>query len=189
MLNHEQKYEEAYQVAESNAKKLSDSIPVELDRKEARIRNRLTKANMPVMKKLNRLYALMDELSKHVLTFTPCAKGCNHCCTYPVTVSDIEIKNIEIVAGVKRKAIIVKQERKTLSPCPFLEKGTCSIYDVRPFVCRKHVTMTETNEWCKPEKAFEYSFPLISFSEIDKSYDFIRDESGQPSLVDIRDVF
>jgi|TARA_Y100000780_G_scaffold231746_1_gene258727 hypothetical protein len=52
-----------------------------------------------------------------------------------------------------------------------------------------HVTITETNEWCKPENAFEYSFPLLSFTEINKSYDLIRVESGKPSLVDIRDVF
>ena len=37
--------------------------------------------------------------------------------------------------------------------------------------------------------AFEYSFPLLSFTEINKSYDLIRVESGKPSLVDIRDVF
>ncbi|APE04637.1 hypothetical protein BM528_01615 [Alteromonas sp. RW2A1] len=185
----EKKYDAANQVATSNFKKLSDSMPVELDRKEAKIATRLTKANMPVMKKLNRLYELMDDLSKHVQMFTPCAKGCNYCCTYPVTLSDIEIQKIENVTGVNRKAIIVKQEREKFTPCPFLKSGACSIYDARPFVCRRHVTMTETNEWCKPENAFEYSFPLLSFTEINKSYDLIRVESGNPSLVDIRDVF
>lgn len=189
MQKQEQIYESANEVAKSNFKKLSNSMPVELSQKEAKIAKRLTKAKMPVLRKLNRLYELMDELSAHVDRFTPCSKGCNHCCTYPVTVSEIEIQNIENSTGVKRNAIIVKQERGKLTPCPFLKNGACSIYDARPFVCRMHVTITETNEWCKPENAFEYSFPLLSFTEINKSYDLIRVESGKPSLVDIRDVF
>lgn len=189
MPNQDQTYEEANKVAKTNFKNFSDSLPVALSQKEAKIAKRLSKANMPVLKKLNRLYALMDDLSAHVEKFTPCAKGCNHCCTYPVTVSEIEIQNIENSTGIKRKPIILKQERSKFTPCPFLKDGACSIYDARPFVCRRHVTMTETNEWCKPENAFEYSFPLLSFTEINKSYDLIRVESGQPSLVDIRDVF
>lgn len=131
----------------------------------------------------------MDELATHTAKFTPCDKGCNYCCSYPVTVSDIEIQNIEEKTGAVRKALIVKQERESFTPCPFLKNGACSIYNARPFVCRRHVTMTETNEWCKPEIAYEYSFPLLAFTEINKTYDQIRIQTGKPLLLDIRDVF
>ncbi|GAB2679357.1 YkgJ family cysteine cluster protein [Aliiglaciecola aliphaticivorans] len=182
-------YGAANQAAQSNFNKLSDSMPRKLVEKEAKITKRLSKAKIPTSKKLRKLYELMEELAVHIGKFTPCSKGCNHCCNYPVTISNIEIKNIETGTGIQRKPLIVMQERHNFTPCPFLKDGACSIYDVRPFVCRRHVTMTETNEWCKPEHAFDYSFPLLTFTEINKSYDLIRVESGEPSLIDIRDAF
>lgn len=189
MENQKHKYDLANQIAKKTFEKLSDSLPLKLAQKEAKIAKRLAKAKIAPIKKLWRLYELMDELATHTEKFTPCDKGCNCCCTYPVTVSDIEIQIIEDNCGAKRNELIVKQERESFTPCPFLKNGTCSIYDARPFVCRRHVTMTETNEWCQPEVAYKYSFPLLSFTEIDKSYDQIRGQNGKPLLVDIRDAF
>lgn len=43
--------------------------------------------------------------------------------------------------------------------------------------------MTETNGWCKVDNAFEHQFPLVRFTEIDKSYSFIIDKSGKSSWI------
>ena len=122
MQKQEQIYESANEVAKSNFKKLSNSMPVELSQKEAKIAKRLTKAKMPVLRKLNRLYELMDELSAHVDRFTPCSKGCNHCCTYPVTVSEIEIQNIENSTGYDLQDIKILTVTPNFSFCEQLAR-------------------------------------------------------------------
>ena len=33
-------------------------------------------------------------------------------------------------------------------PCPFLVDNACSVYDVRPLVCRSHFSFDATAHWC-----------------------------------------
>lgn len=182
-------YESAYKIAQENFDELLTTAPQKLLLKEQRLYERLNKAKISPIKKLGRLYEFMEELAVHVNRFTPCKTNCSACCNYPVTISDIEVEYIEMSFGAKPNPLIIKSSDRGFSPCPFLLNGGCTIYESRPFVCRRHVSLCSTNEWCQTELANNYDFPLLNFTEVDKSYDSILVESGSRELVEIRDVF
>ena len=103
---------------------------------------------------------LASEMSEQFLAKLPagtvaCASGCAHCCHQPVGVTAVEA--ITIVEHLRRTLsasdltrvaarVAEAQERargsstaerfSTEQPCPFLESERCSIYEVRPLVCR-----------------------------------------------------
>lgn len=60
-----------------------------------------------------------------------CDSGCGACCG-PVTVTKPEAKAIE--AYIKSQGITPIKQGIT---CPLYLDGTCSIYPVRPFICRE----------------------------------------------------
>jgi Fe-S-cluster containining protein len=84
-----------------------------------------------------------------------CRAGCDHCCHQPVGLTPPEALAIlahlrqtladEELAAVAARLATRERETRALSsaqrfspdqPCPFLEHGECSIYDVRPLACR-----------------------------------------------------
>lgn len=87
----------------------------------------------------------MRQLLNEVFNFYGCQK-CNLCCkAYTPVVFDWEIKRISKVLRTKpkkfRKKYLVKlnlplNEYELKSPCPFLKDNVCSIYPVRPKICR-----------------------------------------------------
>ncbi len=82
-----------------------------------------------------------------------CANGCSHCCH-----ANVEVTIVEAIAVARRVAedpALAQSVRTTAPkidgippwtrydfriPCPLLRDGSCSIYDVRPRVCRAHVS-------------------------------------------------
>jgi hypothetical protein len=72
------------------------------------------------VKKLKRLYASIPDVG--------CKGLCQECCG-PMGCSTIERDQIEAFTG--KEFPIVES-----GPCPFLKEGRCSIYPVRPTVCR-----------------------------------------------------
>lgn len=176
--------------AEINLKSLIDSLPASLEKREDEFFNKIVGSRYSNLKKLEKLYAFMSVLYNHVHKFTPCKKGCAYCCSYDVTISDIEIQFIEKSnKKIKRKKNISTSSKGTYTPCPFLKNNICSIYDSRPYVCRRHVMLTPDNLVCTKEHSNRYELQLLAFSELDKSYDHIRAESGSNEFYDIRDVF
>ncbi|HYQ44181.1 MAG TPA: YkgJ family cysteine cluster protein [Polyangiaceae bacterium] len=84
-----------------------------------------------------------------------CRAGCDHCCYQPVGLTPPEALAIaahlrqslapeELVLLAARLSERVRETRGLSSaerfspehPCPFLERGQCSIYEVRPLSCR-----------------------------------------------------
>lgn len=72
-----------------------------------------------------------------------CHEGCFNCCLRPtVPLLPIELAGIswyasEKLTGTVRDAVKHQLQRHLESPqCPFLVQGRCSIYPVRPIVCR-----------------------------------------------------
>jgi Fe-S-cluster containining protein len=131
----------------------------------------------------------MAEIYRHVLSLTPCKGGCSFCCYYPVSICEIEIAFIERNAKKKRLKNYAPKSDFHGTACPFLEKGRCSIYDSRPFVCRRHVALTKTNFWCDPVRSNEETFSLLNFSGIEEAFDAIRRQSNSYDMFDIRQVF
>ena len=131
----------------------------------------------------------MDKLFPHVLNNSPCKQGCDQCCHYNVSISALEVKYIE-----NENNIIRTESKSNISDfhgvaCPFLLNGSCSIYSTRPFVCRRHHSMGRTSRWCDIEISNDYEFLRLEFSEVNKSYEHIVNDSGLKERHDIRQQF
>ena len=175
--------------AHNNFDRLVANIPRRLSEREDRFAGQIERAKTNPGKKLAALYSFMDELFEFASKYTPCKKGCSDWCHYSITVSEVEIMHIEKHTRAKRKKEFLPKADFHGSPCPFLVQGDCSIYDARPFVCRRHVTLTSTNTWCSPEICNDEIFPLLKFSSVNEAFDQIRRESESFGIFDIRQVF
>lgn len=97
-----------------------------------------------------------------------CAAGCSNCCTLFVQATLIEalivaagltaaqVSKLEDYVVRQRASLanasdfltILRQQRATIGPCPFLDNaGCCSIYVQRPLACRALLS-TKPAEWC-----------------------------------------
>jgi Fe-S-cluster containining protein len=175
--------------AQNNYQRLAMNLPKRLKEREDTFAIGLKKAKTNPANQLATLYTFMEELYDHVARYTPCKKGCDHCCYYRVTLTDIEIDYIERHTHHKRlKSYLPKQEFHGQA-CTFLDNGACSIYEARPFVCRRHVVLTNTNTWCQSDISRDETFTILRFSSVDASFEHIRQLSGSLELYDIRQVF
>jgi Fe-S-cluster containining protein len=104
--------------------------------------------------------AVVSELSDGFVSRAPegaiaCKPGCDHCCYQVVGVTPPEAlaivehlrqtRSAEALARVMERVEAAHERAAGLSssqrfspnhPCPFLESGACSIYEVRPLACR-----------------------------------------------------
>ena len=96
------------------------------------------------------------------------------------------------VVGQKNAKKAVKNANRGNSigePCSFLINNVCSIYEFRPYFCRRHQVFTPNNGLCIDEQKLELDQMLLDFSEINKSYGHILSEYGDISFKDIREYF
>ncbi len=171
--------------ARENRKKAIELIPIKTIKKEELLFNAIKNSKRNSEHKLMELYKFMDELSQPFKHLTPCKSKCSHCCHIKVDVSDFEMLQIKKNAKKQvRKAVL---GRMIGEPCPFLIDDSCSIYEFRPFVCRRHQVFTPTNKLC--EKESELGQELLNFTEVDKAFNYILSESGLYSQKDIRKYF
>jgi Fe-S-cluster containining protein len=130
-----------------------------LKEREDLIAQRMRSTNASGISKISKIYALVDELGTAAKDFVACKNGCAACCHMNVTISPIEAKHIETATG-KAPAPLSQSRTHDLAefsgkPCPFLKDSSCSIYNVRPFACRNHVSFDITNYWCQPERSHQ----------------------------------
>lgn len=177
-------YEESLAFSRKKYEQLSSQVTPRIQQREDSLLQKLQNSNLGRLKKLEFFFGEMDVIYDFLHKFTVCAKGCNHCCHYEIAITDLEVDYI------KSK---VKTKKLKFSPlgqsCPFLKKGICSIYEHRPFICRRHLSIADTSRWCKADICNDYSFPLIRLSEIDKCYGYLVGQQGMNSLKDIRRAF
>lgn len=138
--------------------------------------------------KLQALYDFMGDIYEFVGKYVPCKKGCSFCCYIPVSISGLEVEYIKKSENIKPSKIPIVGNFDG-KPCPFLKKGTCSIYKSRPFVCRMHVILDETSKWCHPDVCNNITLSMLSFSEIKRVYESLLYESRQTKHVDIRQLY
>lgn len=182
-------YEVAHEFAQRNHRKIISFLPRELQLKEDRFLEKLGRIKTGPLKKLERLYSLMDELSEAMAPFMPCRRGCSACCHYNVDISEIEIAYIEKHTKYRSNKTPAPKQNFHSHPCPFLRDGTCSIYKARPFFCRRHNALTPNAYWCHHSRSNEKSFPMIGFTNVDRAFNEIRSEANCRKPNDIRQHF
>jgi len=130
------------EAAERRCAEFVKAIPTELSRREDTIQRKLASENASPRNKLQKIYSLMADLVKVAEPYVACSKGCSGCCRMNVMISQLEANFIEKETGIKSAqvtgSLLHPQDKFVGTPCPFLKDDSCSIYDARPFACRKH---------------------------------------------------
>lgn len=177
-------YEISLDFARKKFEQMSRQVTPSIRQREDSLLEKLQHSNLSKLKKLELFFLEMEEIYKFIHKFTICKKGCNHCCHYEIAITELEVEYIKNKVKINKSKINLYGQ-----PCPFLEKGVCSIYEYRPFMCRRHLSIADTPDWCKLDVSNDYNFPLISLSEIDRCYAFLVGQQGMKSLKDIRQAF
>jgi Fe-S-cluster containining protein len=169
------------------------SLDASLKEREDLIAQRMRSTNASAISKISKIYALVDELGTAAKDFVACKKGCAACCHMNVTISAIEAKHIETATGKARAALSESRTHDLAEfsgkPCPFLKDSSCSIYDVRPFACRQHVSFDTTNYWCQPERSHQKDLPKVGFNGAEEAFFNVTGRATHGIFGDIRDFF
>lgn len=104
---------------------------------------RLNNQQGTLILKLKQLYALLNRFNNEfVSTFTTCKKGCSACCNIDVRLTTFEAEYIAAATSIPHATLPSSQGHE--SACPFLSgKGTCSIYNYRPLLCRTYHVLSD----------------------------------------------
>ena len=114
-------------------------------------------------------YAMLDASIEQQLAQEPrtpaCHKGCTACCTNLIPALPAEILGIRfylnnILTAEQRKSLRNAFEHSPVNTCPFLHKGGCTIYAVRPMVCRRYLVFSQA---CAPTEQPERTRPYDIF--------------------------
>jgi len=169
------------------------SIPSDLSRREDAIQGVLSLENASPRSKLRKIYRLIEEFSNLSAPFVACKKGCSSCCHMNIAIWRVEADYIGKQAGRSPARILNTRAHRLEEfigkPCPFLREDTCTIYQFRPYVCRKHVSFDTTPYWCEPSRALTVSVPKVHFSGIDNALATLTGKTSSDIFADIRDFF
>ena len=128
----------------------------------------------------------IDEYYNEIAKFEGfrCGSGCSHCCfDNPHGVSAMEALRILPRLSTHQKDLLVEyfQDwsqlteknphrrqliwKKKCKPCPLLQEGKCSVYDVRPLACRSFFSIHHP-DWCHPLHPNHQQQPQIGHDDI-----------------------
>lgn len=175
--------------AEQNELAAISSLPPNISATEDSAPHRLRALNASPHAKLRRLHSIADEVMAHFGPHTPCKAGCAGCCHYEVKIYPVEASYISRNSGRPMRKEPARKESFHGRPCVFLEGGRCSIYAVRPLVCRTHLAFTPTAYWCQPERSNDEGMPMLALSGLRDALEHIVVQSGQAQQYDIRQLF
>lgn len=141
---------------------------------------------------------IANEIAAMAMPVSPCKKGCSYCCYQAIVISSWEAAQIAKMTGRKivnfngrvhgkhsRQEVIEKYKGE---PCPFLVNNECSIYTVRPFICRTHISAADDSFLCDIENNANVKVPYFNFGELNmiQGYLFV---GANCKFGDIREFF
>ena len=118
--------------------------------------------------KYTRLVELADRAAALMAPDVTCRKGCAHCCRIPVAISAGEARQIAKFIGRTAHPVSTPATREeniarfTGKPCPFLKDNLCTVYEVRPMVCRLFHSLEDNPELCDSAKHPGYPIRRIN---------------------------
>ena len=136
-----------------------------------------------------------------------CKKGCSWCCQQQVFAVSHEFLYLQeyvhrnlsqvvrdrILARAREKVMLtmnksIEEQQKIRAACPFLEEGSCLVYEARPMTCRIYLSASELS--CKREHDHPgnqknipdlYEFPLLAGRMLNEGFVAYLKQSGLPS--------
>jgi Fe-S-cluster containining protein len=152
----------------ANMQKLQRKISVKLEREQGELPKRVRKISKTCpLKALQVVYEYVERYFSSAKNLVACKKGCANCCHGRVWINQVEADLIADTYGLKISRIAEIMDKDTFPlrdssrPCPFLSVDlACTIYAVRPLVCRTHFNFEPTNELCQYENA-DKAMPLL----------------------------
>lgn len=170
----------------ANMQKLQRKIPIKLEREQGELPKRVRKiSKASPLKALQVIYEYVERYFSGAKNLVACHKGCANCCHGRIWIKQVEADLIADTYGLTAPRIVDDMDggsiplKDSSRPCPFLSADKeCTIYEVRPLVCRTHFNFEPTNELCQYENA-DKPMPLL---DRDKSIPGILDameEVGQ----------
>ena len=172
---------------------LIQALPADLIEREDALPARVRSDNASAQTKLGRIYALVDEFAEHRAPYVACQRGCADCCRMNVQITSLEAARI--AAGTSRQAQALTQSRThdltefAGQACPFLVDNACSIYALRPFVCRHHASFDVDAYWCDPQRMTTVALPVLKLSAAEQAVVEVLKQTKRPVMADIRDFF
>lgn len=150
---------------------------------------------------LQRVHVLVKDAAKIVGKYSACVEGCSACCHQAITITEPEAALIgktigrapalvppvtrdQFMSGEIRDRRLEEVKQYTGKPCPFLVNDRCSVYAVRPVICRLHHSMHSDNSLCQHDEVHEV--PAIDFRALEGAF-VITQQSY--TAADIRDFF
>ena len=99
-----------------------------------------------------RLHKVVNDAATHIYPHSACTKGCSYCCHISVSVTPYEAALIGQVIHTPPIPIKYSNPFRVSKfagvPCPFLKDNSCSIYNIRPIVCRAHFNISDQPKAC-----------------------------------------
>lgn len=155
--------------------------------------HRIAALNIPARAKTMRMWEAASEVSKILTPYTACKQGCSYCCNIATTLTTTEAQIIGKHVGRKPKVfttrvnILDNIKKYSGVQCPFLKKGRCSIYEVRPLACRVHFNFSDTPYFCNTAIPSGQSVvPQMDTNQIDAAH---FNAFRQEIWADMRDFF
>lgn len=172
-----------------------NSVTPQLKAHVVSLPKRITNISARPVIRLKEVLKTSDQIFDHAGKFAACARGCGHCCHVSVPITQFEAQYMGDNLNIKPVALnhSIKHELSeygSLTPCPFLKQGECSIYEFRPLTCRMHMNFDVDNYWCLNENwnKPEAEIPRPTIQPLIDAY-HITISKVAPIMGDIRDFF